>query len=65
MNLTQEERIKFALYLRQEAKTEAGLIEQMKKLNVVEGILESYWQKIDAYNKVAQILESVEIDFVR
>jgi hypothetical protein len=60
IRLTQEERQKFALWLRQEAATDEMLMAQMSKLKVSDQAMVSRRTELAAKRIVAQILEVTE-----
>jgi hypothetical protein len=60
IRLTQEERQKFALWLRQEAATDETLMAQMSKLKVSDQAMVSRRTELAAKRIVAQILEVTE-----
>ncbi len=59
INLSQEERNKFADYLEQEIRSNNLIIEQMKKINVPYAIEQKTIETL-AYNVVAKILKNTE-----
>ena len=60
MNLAQEEKDKFIVWLRQEADDFDLLIEQMKKINVADNVIKVQTQRSIAYRLVAYDLERTE-----
>jgi len=60
INLTQQEREKFALWLKQDAETDKGMIEQLKKINAPEVIINKKGKEMIAKMIVSNMLIKIE-----
>jgi len=58
--LTDEERSKFATFLYEQAASNEGLIEQMKKVRTPQVIIERYQVEAEAAKLIARMLSSGE-----
>lgn len=61
INLTNEERTKFAAWLRQEEQTEINMMEQAKKINLPAPILTHMARYALACSMIAHKLETTEV----
>ena len=60
LNLTDKERDRFSTWLKMEAKTDKGIIEQMGKINTPEFIVKRYKSEMAAKLIVARLIENTE-----
>ena len=60
MNLTPEERLRFAMWLEQEAATDSGLVAQMERLPSMAPMVAHRKREIEAHLFVARKLRALE-----
>jgi len=60
INLTDEERNKFALYLMQEAEIDKGMIAQMEKIKSPTFVIDDYKNKMAAKLIIAKMIFNTE-----
>jgi hypothetical protein len=64
INLTEQEREKFILYLKQEIDSDKILLEQMKKINILEGMIKKKNVEVMAREIVIKTL-TVEVQTLK
>lgn len=62
--LTREERERFAAYCLQEAETDKGLAEQMKKIGMMDAVIHEYETIAHGHAVVAAVLLKIQDDIV-
>lgn len=60
INLTREEEIKFMKWLEYQASVSKGIVEQMTKINLPEGVVKTEKVKCAAFSYVHEYLENRE-----